>query len=126
MNVLFPMLLMAAVVTRPVANMHARPTVESDVVSQAIYGTNVAWLDEASVWVADAIKHAIEWIKEWTIEGAKSAANTDRMEAVTRSLARVHGEGADAAMKAVEAIKQVGYTTDDAQGAVQKTDQSGQ
>ena len=54
------------------------------------------------------------------LEAAKSAANTDRMEAVTRSLARVHGEGAAAAMKAVEAIKQVGYTTDDAQGAVQK------
>src|SRR5262249_58808893 len=41
-------------------------------------------------------------------------------EAVTRSLAKLQGEGAASAMKAVEAIKQVGYTTDDAQGAVQK------
>ena len=70
--------------------------------------------------LADAIKHAIDWIKQWTLEAAKSAANTDRMETVTRSLARVHGDGAAAAMKAVEAIKQVGYTSDDAQGAVQK------
>jgi hypothetical protein len=69
---------------------------------------------------ADGIKHLIEWVKEWTIEAAKSAASNDRMEAATRSLSRVHGEGAAAAMKAVKAIRQVGNSTDHAQGAVQK------
>jgi hypothetical protein len=90
--------------------------------SAGIDGLTVSMVKGATAGnlLADGIKHAIEWAKEWTIEAAKSAANTDRMEAVTRSLARVHGEGAAAAMKAVEAIKQVGYTIDDAQGAVQK------
>jgi cell wall-associated NlpC family hydrolase len=45
------MAVLAAVVVRPVANLHSRPSGESDVVSQAIYGTNVAWLDEAGGWV---------------------------------------------------------------------------
>ncbi len=44
-------LLAAGVVVRPVANMYSRPSREADVVSQAIYGTNVGWLDEASGWV---------------------------------------------------------------------------
>jgi len=48
---LLPAALLAATVIRPVANLHSRPAVESDVVSQAIYGTNVAWLDEAAGWV---------------------------------------------------------------------------
>jgi hypothetical protein len=51
MSILAPMALLAAVVTRPVANLHPRPSSEADVVSQAIYGTNAAWLDEAGGWV---------------------------------------------------------------------------
>jgi hypothetical protein len=39
--------------------------------------------------LADAIKRAVEWIKEWTFAAAESAANADRLEAATRSLARV-------------------------------------
>jgi hypothetical protein len=70
--------------------------------------------------LAESIKKAIEWVKEWTVEAAKSAANTERMEAITASLARVHGNSAESARKAAEAIKQVGYTTDEALGAVQK------
>ena len=40
--------------------------------------------------------------------------------AITRSLAKAHGDGAAAAGKAIEAIRQVGYTTDDATTSVQK------
>jgi cell wall-associated NlpC family hydrolase len=39
-----------AVVVRPVANMYSRPTTEADVVSQAIYGSNVAVLEEQNAW----------------------------------------------------------------------------
>ncbi len=39
-----------AVVLRPVANMYSKPTVEADVVSQAIYGANVGLLDEKDGW----------------------------------------------------------------------------
>ncbi len=46
------MLAMAAnaVVTRPVANMYSGPSADKDVVSQAIYGTNIAILEESSGW----------------------------------------------------------------------------
>jgi SH3-like domain-containing protein len=39
-----------AVVTRPVANMYSGPSDEKDVVSQAIYGTNIAILEEDGAW----------------------------------------------------------------------------
>lgn len=39
-----------AVVLRPAANMHSAPSVESDVVSQAIYGTNLEVLEDRNNW----------------------------------------------------------------------------
>src|SRR5579884_1143878 len=46
------MLAMAAnaVVIRPVANMYSGPSEEKDVVSQAIYGTNLAVLENSGGW----------------------------------------------------------------------------
>ena len=41
----------AGVITKPVANMHSHPSEEADVVSQAIYATNVGWLQEKDGWV---------------------------------------------------------------------------
>ena len=40
----------AAVVTRPVANMHSAPSEDADVVSQAILSTNVQILEEKDGW----------------------------------------------------------------------------
>jgi SH3-like domain-containing protein len=40
----------AAVVTRPVANMHSAASADTDVVSQAILGTNVQILEEKNGW----------------------------------------------------------------------------
>ncbi len=40
-----------AVVLAPVLNMHSKPTVDTDVVSQAIYGVNVGVLEEQAGWV---------------------------------------------------------------------------
>jgi cell wall-associated NlpC family hydrolase len=42
--------LLNVVVLRPVANMYSRPALEADVVSQAIYGANVALLDRQEGW----------------------------------------------------------------------------
>ncbi len=39
-----------AVVLQPVANMYSKPTEDADVVSQAIYGTNVAILEQKDGW----------------------------------------------------------------------------
>src|SRR5512135_2666036 len=41
--------------------------------------------------LADAIKEAIDFAKEWTIEAAKEAAHTERAAVVARSLAKAHG-----------------------------------
>lgn len=70
--------------------------------------------------LADAIKKALDFAKEWTIEAAKGAAQEDRLVAVTRTLARVHGDGVEAAEDAVEAIRQIGYASEEATTAVQK------
>ncbi len=47
---LFAAALPNAVVLRPVANMYSRATDDSDVVSQAIYGANVAVLEQKDGW----------------------------------------------------------------------------
>ena len=39
-----------AVVLQPVANMYSKPTEDADVVSQAIYGTNVAVIEQKDGW----------------------------------------------------------------------------
>jgi hypothetical protein len=65
------------------------------------------------------LKHTLfEWIEEWALEAAKWAANTDRMEAVMTSLAKVHG--AQTTMNAAERSNGSGFAGDDAQGARQR------
>ena len=49
-TVLFAVALPNAVVLQPVMNMYSRPTVEADVVSQAIYGANVGILEQKDGW----------------------------------------------------------------------------
>jgi hypothetical protein len=70
--------------------------------------------------LADAIKKAIEWAKEWTITAAKEAAIDERRLAVTRALAKAHGDSTASAQNAIEAIQEIGYTSDDATASVQK------
>ena len=55
MHIVFAAALMAAgltnaVVVRPVANMYSRPSDDADVVSQAIYGTNVGIMEQKDGW----------------------------------------------------------------------------
>src|SRR5579884_3202601 len=40
-----------AVIVEPVANMYSRPTRDADVVSQAIYATNVEILEDQKNWL---------------------------------------------------------------------------
>src|ERR1022692_5118221 len=47
---LFAAALPTAVVLQPVANMYSRPSTDADVVSQAIYGANVAVLEQKEGW----------------------------------------------------------------------------
>ncbi len=41
----------AGVVTQPVANMYSRPSEDADVVSQAIYGSNVTFIEQKGNWI---------------------------------------------------------------------------
>ncbi|MBS1853887.1 MAG: hypothetical protein JST11_00865 [Acidobacteria bacterium] len=90
--------------------------------SQGIDGMTASIIKGATAGnlFADAIRKAIETVKEWTVDAAKQAAQEERAAIVTRSLAKAHGDGAAAASKAVEAIREVGYTTAAATEAVQK------
>ena len=55
MHVAIPMALLAAgvsggVILKPVADMYSRPSEDADVVSQAIYGSNVAVIEQQAGW----------------------------------------------------------------------------
>ncbi len=90
--------------------------------SQGIDGMTASMVKGATAGnlFADAIKKAIEFAKEWTVEAAKEAAHAERAVAITRTLAKAHGDGAGAAQKAIEAIRNVGYAAQDATTSVQK------
>ena len=47
---LFAVALPNAVVVQPVANMYSRPSLDADVVSQAIYGGNVGLIERTDGW----------------------------------------------------------------------------
>jgi len=90
--------------------------------SQGIDGMTASMVKGATAGnlLADAIKKAIEFAKEWTVEAAKEAAQAERAAAVTMGLAKAHGDSAAAASKAVEAVRAVGFIAADATVAVQK------
>jgi len=90
--------------------------------SQGIDGMTAAMVKGATAGnlLADAIKKAIDFAKEWTIEAAKEAAHQERAVSITRTLAKAHGDGAAAAGKAIDAIRSVGFAASDATTSVQK------
>jgi hypothetical protein len=90
--------------------------------SQGIDGMTASMIKGATAGnlLADAIKKAIAFAQEWTVEAAKEAAQAERAAEVTRGLAKAHGDGAAAANKAVEGVRAIGFTAADATAAVQK------
>ncbi|MBS1876631.1 MAG: hypothetical protein JSU00_25675 [Acidobacteria bacterium] len=84
--------------------------------SSSIDGMTAAMVKGATAGnlLAEGIKKAIEWAKEWTIEAAKLAAHEARMEASTRALAKAHGVSAEAMERSVEAVRKVGFHGEDA------------
>jgi hypothetical protein len=104
------------------SNIEATATKAARGASQGIDGMTASMVKGATAGnlLADAIKKVIDFGKEWTIGAARQAAQEDRLVSITRTLAKVHGDGAAAATKAIEAIRQVGYTSEDATTSVQK------
>ena len=75
--------------------------------------------------IAESIKKALDWAKEWTLGAAEHAAHTDKMSLALlklerASLAKAHGVSAEASNKAVEAVKKVGFGTEEAIHAVDR------
>ncbi len=90
--------------------------------SQGIDGMTASMVKGATAGnlLAEAIKKAVEFAKSWTIEAAKQAAHEERAVEVAMTLARAHGDGTAAASKAIDAIRKIGYTSEDATTSVQK------
>ena len=104
------------------SNIEAAATKSARAASGGIDGMTASMVKGATAGnlLAEAIKKALEFAKEWTIEAAKEAAHQERAVAITRTLAKAHGDGAGAAQKAIEAIREVGYAASDATTSVQK------
>jgi len=102
MHLVIGMALLAASVTggvivKPVANMYSRPSEEADVVSQAIYGSNVAILEGQAGWAH--VRTADEYTG-WTPvssfrqlgSGEKPYASAGRIAQVTSLFANLYRE----------------------------------
>lgn len=64
--------------------------------------------------MAEAIKGAAESAKEYVAGAVEMAAHTERLQIGTQVLAKARGLEAKAARDQIEAIKQIGYTTENA------------
>jgi hypothetical protein len=84
--------------------------------SRGIDGMTAAMVKGATAGnlLAEAIKSVLSWAKSWTIDAAKLAAHETRLEASTLALARAHGVSEAAALRAVEAIRKIGYHGEEA------------
>jgi hypothetical protein len=84
--------------------------------SRGIDGMTAAMVKGATAGnlLAEAIKSVLSWAKSWTIDAAKLAAHEARLEASTLALARAHGVSEAAALRAVEAVRKIGYHGEEA------------
>jgi hypothetical protein len=82
-----------AVVLRPVANMYSKPTEDADVVSQAIYGSNVTLMEQREGWAH--IRTADDYTG-WTplsmLRPAPAYASTDGAAQVVSLFAHIYRE----------------------------------
>jgi hypothetical protein len=91
--------------------------------SQGIDGMTASMVKGATAGnlLADSIKQALNWAKEWTIGAAQYAAHTDKMALSMESLAKAHKVSSESANKAVLAVKAVGFETQDANAAIARS-----
>src|SRR5579883_978298 len=70
--------------------------------------------------LADAIKSALTWAKEFTVGSVMMAAENAKAEASLEALANAHGVGAAAAARQVAAIEEIGFEYTEAAHDVQR------
>jgi hypothetical protein len=90
--------------------------------SSSIDGMTAAMVKGATAGslLADAIKSAVAWAKEFTVGSVMMAAENAKAEASLKALATAHGVGAAAATKQVAAIEEIGFEFTEAAHAVQR------
>jgi hypothetical protein len=90
--------------------------------AQGIDGMTAAMVKGATAGnlLADAIKSALAWAKEFTVGSVMMAAENAKAEASLKALANAHGVGAAAASRQVAAIEEIGFEYTEAAHAVQR------
>src|SRR5579885_1332081 len=90
--------------------------------AQGIDGMTAAMMKGATAGnlLADAIKSALAWAKEFTVGSVMMAAENAKAEASLKALANAHGVGAAAAARQVAAIEDIGFEDTEAAHAVQR------
>jgi hypothetical protein len=90
--------------------------------AQGIDGMTAAMVKGATAGnlLADAIKSALAWAKDFTVGSVMMAAGNAKAEASLKALANAHGVGAAAAVRQVSAIEEIGFEYTEAAHAVQR------
>jgi gas vesicle protein len=90
--------------------------------AQGIDGMTAAMVKGATAGnlLADAIKSALAWAKDFTVGSVMMAAENAKAEASLKALANAHGVGAAAAARQVSAIEEIGFEYTEAAHAVQR------
>jgi hypothetical protein len=70
--------------------------------------------------LSNAIEGALGWMKQMAMQSLQAGASVDKMDAVTRSMARSNGLNTDAVMAQVKAVHDLGYSNEDAMRVVQR------
>ena len=109
-------------VNASLSSMEAAATKSARGASQGIDGMTTSMVKGATAGnlLAEGIKTALGWLKEMTLEVAKYAARTEVMSVVTNKLAEVNGHSAQFVGMLVDRIKQLGITTQESHGVVQR------
>jgi SH3-like domain-containing protein len=90
---LFAAALPNAVVIEPVANMYSKPSLDADVVSQAIYGANVGLVERAEGWVRiHTPDDYAGWVPQASVRPGPAYAAAGRVAEVRSLLAHIYRE----------------------------------
>ena len=109
-------------VNASLSNMEATAVKAARGAAQGIDGMTAAMVKGATAGnlLADAIKSALTWAKDFTVGSVMMAAENAKAEASLKALANAHGVGAAAAARQVAAIEEIGFEYTEAAHAVQR------
>jgi gas vesicle protein len=109
-------------VNASLSSMEAAAAKSARGAAQGIDGMTAAMVKGATAGnlLADAIKSALAWAKDFTVGSVMMAAENAKAEASLKALANAHGVGAVAAARQVSAIEEIGFEYTEAAHAVQR------